>query len=189
MVDFILHPDAQEHDSLYIIVFFVLSDVFLNFKSKSGKFEESLRGDTLGLLSLYEASNVMAQGEEILEEAMEFAVSCLERSLAELAPRLRDEVARALEVPRHLRMGRLEARRFIEEYGKQSEHDGDLFELAILDYNQVQAQHQMELTEITRYSAHAPIMEFFAFFIFFGRNYKSFSRGARQDSIAGDELY
>lgn len=125
--------------------------MLLRFKGKNGKFEESLNGDTLGLLSLYEASNMGAQGEEILEEAMEFAESRLRRSLAELAPSLRGEVGQALDVPRHLRMGRLEARRFIEEYGERSEHDGDVLELAILDYNRVQAQHQIELTEITRY--------------------------------------
>ncbi|XP_057789706.1 R-linalool synthase, chloroplastic-like isoform X2 [Salvia miltiorrhiza] len=115
--------------------FHITTDVLLKFKGKDGKFEESLSEGMEGLVSLYEAANMGAQGEKILDEAMEFAV-----------PRLQ-----ALEVPRHLRMGRLEARRFIDEYGKQSEHDRDLLELAILEYNHVQAQHQAELTEITRW--------------------------------------
>nr|Q5SBP3.1 RecName: Full=R-linalool synthase, chloroplastic; Flags: Precursor [Ocimum basilicum]AAV63789.1 R-linalool synthase [Ocimum basilicum] len=126
----------------------VTPEIFLKFKDERGEFDES---DTLGLLSLYEASNLGVTGEEILEEAMEFAEPRLRRSLSELAAPLRSEVAQALDVPRHLRMARLEARRFIEQYGKQSDHDGDLLELAILDYNQVQAQHQSELTEITRW--------------------------------------
>lgn len=87
-----------------------------------------------------------AQGEEILEEAMEFA----ERSLLEGEDRVSDEVGRALKVPSHMRMARLEARRFIEEYGNRTDHDRDLLELAILDYNHVQAQHQAELTELKR---------------------------------------
>lgn len=123
-------------------------EIFLKFKDERGKFDES---DTLGLLSLYEASNLGVAGEEILEEAMEFAEARLRRSLSEPAAPLHGEVAQALDVPRHLRMARLEARRFIEQYGKQSDHDGDLLELAILDYNQVQAQHQSELTEIIRW--------------------------------------
>nr|QEV81851.1 terpene synthase 12 [Prunella vulgaris] len=132
--------------------FHVSPEVLLKFKGKSGKFEEALSGDTVGLLSLYEASHVGGEGEELLEEAMKFSESCLRRSLlAEVAPRVRDEVAGALETPRHMRMGRLEARRFIEEYSKQSGHDEELLELATLDYNRVQAQHQMELTEITRW--------------------------------------
>ena len=120
--------------------------MLLKFKGESDKFKESLREDTIGLLSLYEASNMGAQVEEILEEAMEFA----ERSLLEGEGRVSDEVGRALKVPSHKRMARLEARRFIEEYGNRSDHDRDLLELAILDYNHVQAQHQAELAELTR---------------------------------------
>ncbi|KAL1558758.1 geraniol synthase, chloroplastic-like [Salvia divinorum] len=127
--------------------FHVSTDVLLKFKDENGKFKESLSDDNVGLLSLYEASNMRAQGEEILEEAMEFA----ERSLLEGEERVSDEVGRALEVPSHMRMARLEARRFIEEYGNRSDHDRDILELAILDYNHVQAQHQAELTELARW--------------------------------------
>ncbi|PIN20823.1 R-linalool synthase [Handroanthus impetiginosus] len=130
--------------------FRISSDVFLKFVGKNGKFKESLVKDTLGLLSLYEASYVGAKGEQILEEAMDFTKTHLQQSLPHLPPQLHRQVAQALELPRHLRMARLEARRFIEQYGLQSNHDRALLELATLDYNRVQAQHQMELAEITR---------------------------------------
>ncbi|KAI3450216.1 hypothetical protein Pfo_006881 [Paulownia fortunei] len=131
--------------------FQISSDVFLKFMDKNGKFKKSLLEDTLGLLSLYEASYMGANGEEILEEAMEFTKTHLQRLLPQLPPRLHGQVAQALELPRHLRMARLEARRYIERYATQSDHDPALLELATLDYNKVQAQHQMELAEITRW--------------------------------------
>ncbi|XP_042068265.1 geraniol synthase, chloroplastic-like [Salvia splendens] len=139
--------------------FHVSTDVLLKFKGESDKFKESLRDDTIGLLSLYEASHMGAQGEEILEEAMEFA----ERSLLEGEGRVSDEVGGALRVPSHMRTARLEARRFIEEYGNRSDHDRDLLELAILDYNHVQAQHQAELAELTRWWKQLGLVEKLSF--------------------------
>ncbi|KAH6814185.1 hypothetical protein C2S51_023203 [Perilla frutescens var. frutescens] len=141
--------------------------VFLKFKDKNGNFKESLGGDTLGLVSLYEASKMGGRGEEILEEAMEFSECRLKRSVGgdELAPGLHGEVARSLELPRHRRMARLEARRFIEECTAANHHinDGVLLELATLDYNQVQNQHQMELAEITRWWKELGLVEKLSF--------------------------
>ncbi|KAK4419824.1 Geraniol synthase, chloroplastic [Sesamum alatum] len=119
--------------------FQISPDVFLKFMDKNGKFKESLTDDKLGLLSLYEASYVGSNGEENIGGGHGFHKN---------AP---PTVAQALELPRHLRMARLEARRFIEQYAAQSDCHQELVELAILDYNKVQAQHQMELAEITRW--------------------------------------
>ncbi|KAL9322536.1 hypothetical protein ACSQ67_010589 [Phaseolus vulgaris] len=55
------------------------NDVFNNFLDKSGNFKESVTRDIWGMLSLYEASYFGAQGEEVLQHAMEF-------SMAHLAP-------------------------------------------------------------------------------------------------------
>lgn len=118
---------------------------------KNGEFEESLIDDTLGLLSLYEASYMGAKNETILEDAMEFTKTHLTRSLPSLSPQLKVKVGQALELPTHLRMARLETRRFIEEYATQINHNPILLELAMLDYNRVQSQHQTELVEITRW--------------------------------------
>ncbi|KAL3829006.1 hypothetical protein ACJIZ3_017808 [Penstemon smallii] len=132
--------------------FQISPDIFQKFKDNNGKFKESLLSDTLGLLSLYEASYMGAKGEEILEEAMEFTKTHLSQSLqAELPPQLKVQVAQALELPTHLRMARLEARRFIEQYATLNDRDSVLLELAKMDYNKVQSQHQMELNEITRW--------------------------------------
>ena len=37
-------------------------------KGPEGNFKESLIGDSLGMLALYEATHLMVDGEEILEE-------------------------------------------------------------------------------------------------------------------------
>nr|ADK62524.1 geraniol synthase [Phyla dulcis]AMK97467.1 geraniol synthase [synthetic construct] len=124
----------------------IAPDVFLKFTDQNGKFKESLADDTQGLVSLYEASYMGANGENILEEAMKFTKTHLQGRQHAMR-----EVAEALELPRHLRMARLEARRYIEQYGTMIGHDKDLLELVILDYNNVQAQHQAELAEIARW--------------------------------------
>ncbi|KAH6828307.1 hypothetical protein C2S53_014083 [Perilla frutescens var. hirtella] len=130
-------------------------EVFVKFKDRNGNFKQSLGGDTLGLVSLYEASKMGGRGEEILEEAMEFSECRLKRD---------ELVARSLEVPRHRRMARLEARRFIEECTAANHHINDgVLELAILDYNQVQNHHQMELAEITRWWKELGLVEKLSF--------------------------
>ncbi|KAA8531159.1 hypothetical protein F0562_005927 [Nyssa sinensis] len=129
----------------------ISADVFQKFVDKNGKFKESLREDTWGMLSLYEASYLGAKGEDILSQAMEFTETHLKQSIPLMPPQLGRQVQQALELPRHLRMERLEARRFIEEYTRESDHSSALLELAKLDYNQVQLLHQSELNEISRW--------------------------------------
>nr|AJT35508.1 geraniol synthase [Gentiana rigescens] len=131
----------------------ISSEIFGKFLVQNGKFEESLgEEDILGLLSLYEASYMGGGEEKILMEAMEFSEAHLKSSIAKLTPQLSRQVAQSLELPRHRRMARLEARRYIEEYGKfENNYNPDLLELAKLDYNKVQSLHQMELSEITRW--------------------------------------
>jgi (3S)-linalool synthase len=132
--------------------FNVTPDVFNKFTEENGKFKESLGEDTIGILSLYEASYLGGKGEEILSEAMKFSESKLRESSGHVAPHIRRQIFQSLELPRHLRMARLESRRYIEEdYSNEIGADSSLLELAKLDFNSVQALHQMELTEISRW--------------------------------------
>lgn len=116
----------------------------------NGKFKESLSEDIEALLSLYEASYMGADGEDILSEAREFTTRHLKKSVFKLTPLLRNKVLQSLKLPRHLRMERLEARMYIEEYGNEQDHIPILLELAKLEYNEIQILHQMEISEITR---------------------------------------
>ncbi|KAM7498239.1 hypothetical protein LguiA_022653 [Lonicera macranthoides] len=126
-------------------------DVFQKFMGENGKFKESLKEDTIGMLSLYEASYLGANGEDVLLKAMEFTKAHLKEALPQMEHQLGKQVHQSLELPKHLRMARLEARRYIEEYSNESDHNSTLLELAKFDYNKVQSLHQMELAEISRW--------------------------------------
>jgi (3S)-linalool synthase len=103
------------------------------------------------MLSLYEASYLGAEGEQVLIKAMNFSKSHLHQSLPHLLPEVRRHVSTSLTLPRHLRMERLEARNYMEEYGQAlSFHTPDFLELAKLDSHMVQSLHQTELAEISR---------------------------------------
>ncbi|KAL9322540.1 hypothetical protein ACSQ67_010593 [Phaseolus vulgaris] len=127
------------------------SDVFKKFLDKSGNFKESITNDIWGMLSMYEASYLGAKGEEVLEKAMDFSTAHLHQSLQHLSPDVGNLVARALTLPRHLRMSRLEARNYIKEYSQVSSHMPYLLEMAKIDYAMLQSMHQKEFAEISRW--------------------------------------
>ncbi|CAA2962208.1 probable terpene synthase 11, partial [Olea europaea subsp. europaea] len=146
-----LHATALRFRLLRTDGFPVSCDVFKKFMEKNGKFKESISQDTRGLLSLYEASSLGASGEDILSEAMRFAVTHLRLSIPSMGKQLCRQVTRALELPRHLRMARLESRLYIDEYSMGSNFSQILLEQAKLDYNKVQSLHQIELAELSRW--------------------------------------
>lgn len=59
-------------------------------------------------------------------------------------------VVHALELPRHWMMPRLETELYIRIYGRMSNANPLLLELAKLDFNIVQATHQQDLKNLSR---------------------------------------
>lgn len=59
-------------------------------------------------------------------------------------------VKRVLEKPYHWSMKRLEARWYIDVYGKRHDMDPVLLRFAAIDFNMVQANHQEELKLMSR---------------------------------------
>ncbi|KAL4585160.1 hypothetical protein LXL04_009775 [Taraxacum kok-saghyz] len=155
---------SHQNDDLYTVAlrfrllrhngFHTNPDVFGIFMDANGKFKESWNEDIRTLLSLYEASCMGGNGEDVLLHAREFTTTHLKKSIPQLTPLLRKNVLQSLELPRHLRMARLEARMYIEEYGNEKDHIPLLLELAKLEYNNMQSLHQMEIAEITRWWRH-----------------------------------
>ncbi|XP_035546029.1 isoprene synthase, chloroplastic-like [Juglans regia] len=83
------------------------SDVSQDEKSN---FKESCLGrDVKGMLSLYEASYLGFEGENLLDEAMKFARVGLEDFKIHVSKSVAEQIQHALEVPLHHRMQRLEA--------------------------------------------------------------------------------
>ena len=78
-------------------------------KDGKGGFKKSLREDTQGLLSLYEASHLAFGGEDILDEARVFSTEALRERMLLMRPHLRSSVNNALAVPLHWAAPRLQA--------------------------------------------------------------------------------
>ena len=118
---------------------------------EEGNFKVSLCEDVRGLVSLYEASYLSMEGENIMDLAKDFSLNHLAQTLEQITePRLKEQVRHALEVPLHWRLHKLEARWFIQAYENTSEANLTLVELAKLDYNMVQATYQQELKLLSR---------------------------------------
>ncbi|KAI7996735.1 hypothetical protein LOK49_LG10G02993 [Camellia lanceoleosa] len=129
-----------------------VSKFFNNFKDKFGKFKESLGEDIEGLLSLYESSYLLMEGESILEEARDFATKHLKEYLKKSTyPNLTMLVSHALELLLHWTMPRMEARWFIDAYERRLDMNPTLVEFAKLDFNMVQTIHQEDLKYVLRW--------------------------------------
>ncbi|KAL3754483.1 hypothetical protein ACJRO7_001681 [Eucalyptus globulus] len=127
-------------------------DVFQRFMSKMGTFNESLHEDVKGLLGLYEASFHGLEGETILDEGWKFASKHLkDLNLNEVPTNIASNVSHALDMPIHWRPNRLEARWFMDMYGKQQDMIPSLLRLAKIDFNLVQSIHRKEVSNLARW--------------------------------------
>lgn len=136
----------------------ISSDVFNEFKDhETGVFRASLSEDIPGLLSLYEASFLLVEGENVLEEGRDFSKRALEEYIKIQKGdknKNNDElgvlVAHSLEVPLHWRMLRFEARWFIDVYERQEGNKKFLLDLAKLDFNVLQSTYHDDLKDAAR---------------------------------------
>uniref|UniRef100_A0A7N2MKM7 Uncharacterized protein n=1 Tax=Quercus lobata TaxID=97700 RepID=A0A7N2MKM7_QUELO len=155
------HGDEWKMENLYAIAlkfqllrqhgYKVSEKVFDSFMEE-GSFKGYLCDDTKGILSLYEASFFSLEGENMLEEAREFS----EKHLQEFINQNKDQnlsiiVSHALELPLHWRISRVEARWFIDVYRSREDMNPVLLELAKLDFNMVQATHQEDIKQVSRW--------------------------------------
>lgn len=126
------------------------ADIFKSFMADP---EGCLTKDVKGMLALYEASYLAFEGEHLLDEAREFTCMHLNNVRKEeySSQSLNDQVIHGLEFPLHHRMPRLQARWYIEAYGKRPDANKVLFEDAKLDFNMVQSTLQSDLKDMSRY--------------------------------------
>ena len=127
------------------------TDVFSSFKDQNGSFKASLSEDVKGMLSLYEASYYGFEEENLLDEAKEFTRMHLNNMpKVNISRSLAEQVNHALELPLNRRMKRLEAHWTVESYNRRQDVNKVVLELAKLDFNRVQSEHQRELREMSR---------------------------------------
>ncbi|KAJ4851326.1 hypothetical protein Tsubulata_047788 [Turnera subulata] len=111
----------------------------------------SLTRDAAGLLSLYEAAHLAIRGEDILDQALDFATTNLRSLLPSLSPHLAQEVNLALNRPIRKCLPRLDARQYIDAYSRDEFHNATLLAFAKLDFSILQQMHQKELSGISQW--------------------------------------
>ncbi|PRQ22663.1 putative lyase [Rosa chinensis] len=149
-----LHLNALSFRLLRQHGFQVFQDAFKIFTDYDGSFKNCLCKDVKGMLSLYEASFLGIEGETLLDEALAFTSMHLKNlSIFHVTQDkgVLEQVSHALEMPLHHRMQRLEARWYIEAYGKKANANQVLLEFAKLDYNVVQQTYQRDFKDVSRW--------------------------------------
>ncbi|KAJ4981080.1 hypothetical protein NE237_031917 [Protea cynaroides] len=129
----------------------VSQDIFSGFLDEKVKFKDSICGDIIGMLSLYDASYLGTEGESILDEARDFSKRHLEDIKDYKDSNVVTQVNHSLEVPLHWRMLRPETRWYIHAYQGLEDMNPIILELAKLDFNMVQAVHQRDLRHASRW--------------------------------------
>lgn len=171
-----LNATALGFRALRLHQYNVCSGAFENFKDENGHFFCNSTGEQEGgdkrvrsMLSLLRASSISFPGEKLMDEAKSFATDYLNQILTggdftDVDQSFLREVKYALEFPWHCSMPRLEARSFIEIYGRndswlKSNINQKILELAKLDFNILQFTHQKELQIISRWMTESDIAE------------------------------
>ncbi|GJT24162.1 (E)-beta-farnesene synthase-like protein [Tanacetum coccineum] len=136
--------------------FDISSGIFNKYKNTNGDFMESLRDDVRGMLSLYEAAHMRVEGEEVLNEALNFTTYHLGNMVENYIfnnddTSLEAQIHQALQQPLRKRLPRLEALRYIPIYQHEHSHNEALLMLAKLDFNLLQELHQKELSQISKW--------------------------------------
>ncbi|XP_021747104.1 5-epiaristolochene synthase-like [Chenopodium quinoa] len=121
-------------------------DVFTKFTNEEGKFKETLRSDTRGMLSLYEAAHLRIHDEDILDEALIFTTDSL-NAVASTSEQARC----ALKQPLQQGIQRVQARHFISFYEEDEFRNDKLLQLAKIEFNRLQLLHCQELSHIQKW--------------------------------------
>ncbi|XP_019174260.1 PREDICTED: (-)-alpha-terpineol synthase-like [Ipomoea nil] len=142
--------------------FQIAQEIFKSFMTEEGSFDVKLCGDIKGVLSLYEASYLSMEDEDVLEKAKDFSIHHLKQALRQqelIDEKLGEQISHALEMPFHWRMQRLESRWFIDVYEKTENNNSIVLQLAKLDFNIVQALHLDELKQLSRWHENINLAE------------------------------
>ncbi|KAM7506178.1 hypothetical protein LguiB_005082 [Lonicera macranthoides] len=134
--------------------YYVPADVFDNFTDKEGKFSEKFGQDIRGLMGLYEASQFIVEGEDVLEEAEDFSRRILNLLLNTFdGDHYEAKIVRhTLRHPCHKSLARSTAKEFMRNNSVDLNACGNVLqELAKMDFDMVQCIHQKELLEISRW--------------------------------------
>ncbi|KAK7843592.1 (E,E)-alpha-farnesene synthase [Quercus suber] len=103
------------------------------------------------MLELLEASQLGLEGENILDVARDFSTATLKESISSLDSDLAKQVVHVLKLPSQRRVQWFDVKWHINSYEKDIRMNSSLLELAKLHFDIVQAIHQKDLRESSRW--------------------------------------
>ena len=135
--------------------------LFLSGKENEWK-KPSTPEDIKGLIELLEASYLGLESENILEEVTSYAINFLKGSSKSLnSPEVSKQmVHHALGYPSHWRVEWFQVKQHIKDFEKTHNNHYILLELAKLNFNNVQANLQNEVKELSRYVCYIWLKKF-----------------------------
>nr|AFU61897.1 labd-13-en-8-ol diphosphate synthase [Salvia sclarea] len=159
-------------------------NVLKHFKQQDGKFScyigQSVESAS-PMYNLYRAAQLRFPGEEVFEEATKFAFNFLQEMLVKdrlqerwvISDHLFDEIKLGLKMPWYATLPRVEAAYYLDHYAgsgdvwigksfyRMPEISNDTYkELAILDFNRCQTQHQLEWIHMQEWYDRCSLSEF-----------------------------
>lgn len=121
------------------------TDVFLSYMDEMGEqFEVNANMDPKTMMQLFEASHLGLRDENMLDEARIFCTKNLKISCNNIIP---------MEMPLHWKVEWYNTRKQISKQENKNEErvsNVKLLQLAKLNFNMVQAEHQKDLVDILR---------------------------------------
>ncbi|KAI4331803.1 hypothetical protein L6164_016758 [Bauhinia variegata] len=130
----------------------VSTDKLSNFLVENGKvLKNTSEGSVKDILEILECSHLAVEGENVLENAKTLALSSLNCASERMCGDLLEEVVHSVELPSHWRVQWFDIKWYINHYQKQHRMDATLLNLAKLNFNIVQAKHQDEVKELSRW--------------------------------------
>jgi (3S)-linalool synthase len=127
------------------------TEVFNKFTNKEEKFNPKLGENINGMINLFEASQLIMAGEDILDEAGEFSKKILKEKMAQFDYHEAMFVRRTLEYPFHKNLPMFTARHFCSHLYGTNVWFGSLKEVAKLDFSLMQCLYQQEIVQISKY--------------------------------------
>ncbi|TXG47243.1 hypothetical protein EZV62_026537 [Acer yangbiense] len=137
-------------------------DIFSGFMDEKGRFSTSKHTKIKGVIELYEASHLGLEGENILVKAKALTTKTLKCSVPSSAldsNLITKTVSHVLELSAHRRLYWFDVKWHINMYENDRDMNQILFELAILNFNMVQATLQNDLREISRWWRNLGLIE------------------------------
>ncbi|XP_020237603.1 alpha-farnesene synthase [Cajanus cajan] len=175
------NPSTAQHIHVFALCFRLLRqqgytvdpDILSSILDGNGEMimrKSSCASQAKDVMELLEATHLGLEGEKILGEVKSCAINFLKKvcspssiNINKLSNPSVERMVHALELPSHWRVPWFEVKWHVKQYEKEIQIDPILLELAKLNFNMIQAKHQMEIKELSRWWENLGIKESLSF--------------------------